>query len=382
MNVGIDALAFSTSKYFLDLSDFAQHRKADYNKYVLGIGQKQMSVFPPQEDIITMAFDASEKVLQKIDDKNSIDLVIFATESSLDLSKSSGMYIHKFLGLKNECRIMDFKQACYSATGALQLAKSYVKDNVNSKVLIVGSDIVRYVPETSGEPTQGGAAIAIVVSRDPSLASIDQHFGVYSSEVMDFWRPTYSKEALCDGKLSAFTYLKYLSITFEQYLSKSGLQPSDFACSCYHAPFGKIATKANKQIFGQENSIDVTNSLQYNSIIGNSCSASLYICLISLLENSPKNFSQQRIGMFSYGSGSVAEYFSVTVLEKYKNMLSKEKSWNMLQSRTQISFDEYEMFNNYSESISDLSRYKDYSSTGRLQFCGVKNNIRIYEICS
>ena len=45
----------------------------------------------------------------------------------------------------------------------------------------------------------------------------------------------------------------------------------------------------------------------YNRRVGNLYTGSLYLSLISLLENSDKLSAGQRIGLFSYGSGTVAE---------------------------------------------------------------------------
>ncbi len=97
MNVGIDVIEFATSKYFFSLKSLAERRNVEYSKYYLGIGQVLMSVFPPNEDIVTLAVAAAEKTLAKIEDKDSIDMLIFATESSFDISKAAGTYVHRFL---------------------------------------------------------------------------------------------------------------------------------------------------------------------------------------------------------------------------------------------------------------------------------------------
>lgn len=362
MRVGIDSIAFSTSKYFLSLKVLAQHRNVDYAKYCNGIGQKKMSVFPQSEDIVTIAIDASEKIIAEI--KDEIDLLIFATESSFDLSKSAGIYVHHFLGLRSDCRVFDVKQACYSATAALQIAKSFVAENPLSKALIIGSDIVRYPPGSSGEPTQGGAAVAMIVSANPRILELEPYFGAHTEDVMDFWRPAKSDEAFFDGKLSAYTYLKSMDIAFNEYLSKSKLSADEIDYACFHAPFGKMAIKAARQIFPEK---DIANSLIYNEVIGNSCSASLYICLASLLENTSDNMSGRRIGFYSYGSGSVGEYFSGIVSDSYKNVLLTKHHQKMLANRIEISFSEYEK-----------GMRSDYENIGSVRLCEIENGKRIY----
>ena len=277
-----------------------------------------------------------------------------------------------FLGLSDNCRIFDLKQACYSVTAALQLAKTYIAGNPNSKVLVIGSDIVKYSKNTSGEPTQGGAAVAIVVSKNPRIAEFEPYSGIYSTDIMDFWRPTYATEAIFDGKLSAHNYLKSMDICFNRYLQMSKLTIDNIDYACFHSPFCKMARKANKQLFG-EKSID--NSLIYNAIIGNSCSASLYICLISLLDNTAEDMSGKRIGMFSYGSGSVAEYFSLIVADEYKSMLMSQANKNMLSNRAEISFEEYELFRN-----NKALQGKCYENAGKVSLAGIKEDRREYAI--
>jgi hydroxymethylglutaryl-CoA synthase len=373
MNIGIDSIAFSTSKYFIKLETLAQHRGVNYAKYCIGIGQTKMSVFPPNEDIVTLAVDAAEKALSRVTNTNDIDMLIFATESAFDLSKSTGIYVHHFLKLKEDCRVFDLKQACYSATAALHLAKSYIFEHPESKVLIIASDIVRYSANTSGEPTQGGAAVAMIVSQNPRILAIENNTGLCTMDVMDFWRPIYKREALFDSKLSIYNYLKSLEITYVNYLKTMDRKSADIDYMCYHAPFGKMARKANSQIFKDR---FIENTLIYNSIIGNSCTASLYICFISLLDNAAKDLSRKRIGFFSYGSGSVAEFFSGIVSNGYDKMLSAKLNQNMLDARIEISFVEYEEFFR-AQMPSELST--KYQNSGRITLAKIENDQRIYE---
>ncbi|MDR2723599.1 MAG: hydroxymethylglutaryl-CoA synthase [Holosporaceae bacterium] len=371
---GIDAIAFSTSKYFLNLEMLAEHRNVTYAKYYSGIGQTRMSVFPPNEDIVTVGIEAARKAMVFVEDKNDVDILIFATESSFDLSKSAGIYVHNFLKLKEDCRVFDLKQACYSATAALQLAKSYVMENPRSKVLVVGSDIIRYPPGSSGEPTQGGAAVAFVVSQNPRILGIEPYFGVHTYDIMDFWRPAYLNEALFDGKLSAYNYLKSTDICVERYFKNSNLEISDINHACFHAPFGKMAIKANNQSLKCE-SIDQT--LIYNSIIGNSCSASLFICFISLLDHLKSDLTGNRIGFFSYGSGSVAEFFSGIVSADYRKMMSTADNQAMISDRFEISFPEYELISG--NALHDFDRYKNI---GSVTLAGIDHNKRDYRTVS
>jgi len=199
LKVGIDALAFDTSRYALDLTVLAKARNIDPQKFSVGLGQTAMSVPPPGEDVVTLASNAARRVMCDIDPE-SIALVIFATESGIDQSKAAGIYVHHLLGLSSRCRVIEMKQACYAGTLALQMTMPFLRENPNKKVLVVASDIARYGLNTSGESSQGSGAIAMVLSSNPRILAIEPEYGVATEHVMDFWRPPYSDVAFVEGK--------------------------------------------------------------------------------------------------------------------------------------------------------------------------------------
>ena len=66
-----------------------------------------------------------------------IDHLLFATESGLDFSKASGIYVHRLLGLPRRCRVVELKQACYSATAAIRMALPMLQENPEKKILVI-----------------------------------------------------------------------------------------------------------------------------------------------------------------------------------------------------------------------------------------------------
>ena len=155
MDIGIDKINFFTSNLYVDMTELAITRNEDPDKYLIGIGQSKMAVIPPTQDIVTMGANAAESMLTD-EDKEEIDLVIVGTESGIDNSKSAAAYIADLLGLRDDIRTFEIKQACYGATAALQMAKAQVALNPDSRALIIGADIAKYGLNTPGEVTQGG----------------------------------------------------------------------------------------------------------------------------------------------------------------------------------------------------------------------------------
>lgn len=386
MKIGIDSISFYTSNYYLDLKTLAEARGVDFNKFYSGLGQEKMAIPPPDEDIVTMAANAALPLVEGQDNSN-LQLLLFATESGIDQSKAGGVFVHGMLNLPKRCRTVELKEACYGQTAGLQMALAMVQRNPESKVLVIGTDIARYELASPGEPTQGCGAVAMIVSANPKLIAIDKEAGMFTDDVMDFWRPNYRDQALVDGKYSTRVYLGALLETWKQYAELSGRGYKDIDRFCYHLPFTKIAVKAQEKLarqngitLGEEDAEALlNNSLRYNRITGNSYSASLYVGLNSLLDHSAEDLSGKRIGLYSYGSGCVAEYFSGVVQHGYRSHIRANEHRHMLEKRTELTFQQYEdIFNLRFPTDGGEHTFAQYR-TGAFRLAGVNQHKRIYE---
>lgn len=383
VKVGIDKLAIYTPRYKLDLATLALARQIDSDKYQIGLGQTAMSVPAPGEDIITMAANAAHEVLHQ-EDLSAIELCLFATESSIDQSKAAAIYIHELLGLPSRCRALELKQACYSATAALQLALPFLRENPYKKVLLIAADIARYGLNTPGESSQGAGAVAMLLSANPRILALETDYGIVTESIMDFWRPNYRHEALVDGKYSSKVYLTMLEKTWQQYQTLSGRTFKDHDYFCYHAPLPRLVEKAHQhlrkinQVEGGEES-EVAHSLIYARQMGNSYTAALYVCLASLLDYARENIAGKRIGFYSYGSGCVAEYFSGVVQPQYRNALFTPYHAQLFSSRQTLSYKEYEHFYTFPYAEDEREQTIPVYQTGRFRLAKLNKHKRFYE---
>ena len=119
--IGIHDLELATAHHVLDLGVLAEARGVDPGRYRVGIGQDEMSFPAPDEDVVTMGAAAALPILER-HGTDGIRTLLFATESGVDQSKAAGVFVHGLLGLAPQVRVVEFKQACYSATAALQSA--------------------------------------------------------------------------------------------------------------------------------------------------------------------------------------------------------------------------------------------------------------------
>ena len=251
MNIGIDKIGFATANYVLKLENLAEARNIDPEKLSKGLLLKEISVAPVTEDIVTMGASAAASILTN-EDKQAIDMVIVASESGIDQSKASAVFIHGLLGIQPFARSFEMKEACYSATAALDYAKLHVEKHPDSKVLVIASDIAKYGIGTPGEPTQGAGSIAMLITSHPRILAFNEDNVAQTRDIMDFWRPNYSTTPFVNGMYSTQQYLDSLKTTWAEYQKHNQVSLKDFAAVCFHLPYPKLALKGMKKIMGSQ----------------------------------------------------------------------------------------------------------------------------------
>ncbi|MCC4482369.1 hydroxymethylglutaryl-CoA synthase [Limosilactobacillus reuteri] len=383
MRIGIDKMAFATTNDYLDLVELAKERSVDPNKFTIGIGQDLQAVVPPTQDIVTLGATAAKKLLTPELEKN-ISTVIVATESGIDNSKASAIYIKRLLGLSDFTRTVEMKEACYSATAAIQFAKGVVALNPQETVLVIAADIARYGLNTPGEVTQGAGAVAMLISQNPHILTLEDTTVAYSKDIMDFWRPLYATEALVDGKYSTNVYIEFFLQTFTRYRQLTGRELADFAALTFHMPFTKMGKKGLEGLLKDRNDevaqrlrTQLTASQLFSRQVGNLYTGSLYLSLMSLLQNSDLR-AGSRIGLFSYGSGAEGEFYTGILedgYEHYMNNIQEE-----LKHRHQVSVAEYEKLFNSQLGMNDGDIEFDVTNDpSPFVLKGQKDHQRIYE---
>jgi len=407
VRVGIEAIAFHSPQHYIDLEDLAEARGIDPDKFTKGLGQLKMAVATPMEDTVTLAVNAARKAIDKFDiDYSEIGTLVVGTESGVDHSKPVAVYVHEALGLRSNCQAYETKHACFGAMAAVFSANDWIScGRANgSKAMIIASDIARYPIGDPGEPTQGAGAVAMVISDKPNLLCFDSEIiGNYTKNVMDFWRPLYSKTAFTNGHYSIDCYLNALEGALKDALAKATIpelyKMYQLQACIYHVPFVKMAAKAHHRHFevdageqidkDSERFEDVKKSfaektgpwLSLNAIVGNIYTGSLFLSLIDLLRNS-MSADLKQISIFSYGSGCAASMniaYPTPGFENFKNRINPEPE---LIERKKLSIDEYENIMKISDSL-DMGSTDEFSAsewdlTSDFLYLGTRNHIRRY----
>lgn len=375
MNIGIDKLAFFVPPYVVDMSELAEARGEKPAKYLIGIGQEKMSINPISQDIVTLGANAAQTILTS-EDCATIDMVIVGTESSIDESKASAVVLHDLLNIQPFARSIEIKEACYGATSGVLLGRDYIATHPERKVLVIASDIARYGLKTSGEPTQGAGAVAILLSANPRILTLNDDAVSLTQDIYDFWRPTGEPYPRVDGKFSNETYIQAFAKIWKEYTRRTNFDFKDFVALAFHTPYTKMGKKALLPLIEETSDeerllLQYEKAITYNRQIGNLYTGSLWLSLISLLENSDQLSVGNRIGLFSYGSGTVAEFFSGELVQGFEKQLRKKEHTALLMQRQQLSVADYEKIYMSSEILQDATPFA-------LQ--EIKDGIRIYNV--
>tara|TARA_B100001287_G_scaffold150697_1_gene126843 strand:+ start:3377 stop:4795 length:1419 start_codon:yes stop_codon:yes gene_type:complete len=231
--IGIDAISYYVPSIYLSIEKLSKHRNLDFQKLNKGLGLEKMSIADSDEDPSSFAANALIDLFEKNNiNPKDIGRIYMGTESALDASKPSSTYatdlVERFFEpiygercLKN-CDITDMTFACIGGVDALQNTIDWISMNPGKKAIVVCSDLSKYELNSTGEYTQGAGAIALLISENPSILSIDNVWGVATKSENDFFKPrrTFDKKELVSeiiGKLD----LNISNIEFNKIFSES-----------------------------------------------------------------------------------------------------------------------------------------------------------------
>jgi hydroxymethylglutaryl-CoA synthase len=241
-NVGIDSMSFYTPKYYVDLANLAEIRGVDPNKYLKGLLTKEMRIPGPGEDIVSMAVKAGQHALMKGKiDPSEIDAIFLGTETITYAVKSVSNILSEVLGSSVNCVTQDVYNACAGATLAVLNAVGLIENGIINKAMVIGADICSYKLESPGEPTQGAAAAALIISKNPRIAAFGKKFGKLSANVFDFYRMPYEEYPVVFGHYSIDSYLRFQLGAFDEFFQNSENILPDYLV--FHSPFAKLPMK-------------------------------------------------------------------------------------------------------------------------------------------
>jgi len=251
-DVGIDAVEIRTGRLKLDLAEtFAPQMGDDPGKYTKGLGLYASSFPDVYEDIVTMAANASKRLLDRKGltpaDVGRIDV---ATESAFDHSKPVSTYV---AGCLEQVYDEDFhhankgerKFACISGTQSIDDAVNWIAagKSRDRAALVIATDTALYERGDPGEATQGAGAVAMLIDEDPDLVTVEPEQGFGSADETDFLKPNQQFPSV-DGKRSVQVYLMRMREALEDFETQVETHPENYALVPFHTPFPGMVRKA------------------------------------------------------------------------------------------------------------------------------------------
>jgi hydroxymethylglutaryl-CoA synthase len=405
LRLGIEKLNLYPCALSLDIGALCAARGLDAGNFCGRLFCDERSVPGPFEDVVTLAVNAAAPLLGE-EDRAAIRLLVVATESSVDQEKPVSSWVHRFLGLRPDCRNFEVKHACYGSTAALQVALAWLACGLDpgAKALIVSADHALIGIGGPQEPVLGAAGLAVLVSGRPRIVAYDLGWsGVYAREVADIFRPAPGVET-GDADESLTSYLEAVEPAYDAYAARVG-RPIDFdtffAGHVYHVPFGGLAQRAHLRLARRELGLSRAEaechwrkksqpSLVYNRRTGGIYGAATFAALAGLIEHAPALVAGDRLGIYSYGSGSCAEFYSATVLPTAQVELARAGIGGQLDARRRLTVAEYEACERALQAAACARDFtpdpavlpglfaEQYAGRGRLVFRGTRDYFREY----
>jgi 3-oxoacyl-[acyl-carrier-protein] synthase-3 len=139
-------------------------------KIAAKIGVSKRHIAAENETAADMGVKAAEKLFAKHEiDRNSIDFLLFCTQSPDYFLPASACIMQNRLGLPVSCGALDFNQGCSGYIYGLSLAKGLIAGNMAKNVLLITSETYskHLHPKDKGNRTIfGDAAAATLISVD------------------------------------------------------------------------------------------------------------------------------------------------------------------------------------------------------------------------
>ena len=420
MTFGIEAASYHVPSLYLEIKDLAEKRGIEPAKLEKGLGLHKMGFPDVHEDAATFAAEALLKLIKDYHiNPKDIARIYLGTESALDAAKPTASYAMQMVEKVMEeefgercfknCDVVDLTFACIGAVDAFHNSLDFVRVNPDKKAVVIASDYAKYELASSGEYTQGGGAVAVLVSSKPDLIEIENNWGVATESVFDFFKPRrhfkkenlnnapesfpekieiFTDEPVFDGQYSNQCYQDRIREAYNHYKEITGKNKpyEHWKYLIFHLPYAFHGKRVFTEIYSLENGLSyetpeeqkavakseayiqfindkIEKSQRASSEIGNMYTASIFMALLSALQtsfNENEELTGKEIGFLGYGSGSKSKVFAGKVSANWKNVVSKWDVFEELKSRTAINFETYEKLHRKQLENSVNENYKGF----------------------
>jgi len=199
----------------------------------------EKAVCGADEDIITMAAEASEKAVRHAGiDPAKIGSIYIGTASSPYIEQYLAPILAETLDLAPEATMLDYCGSVNSCANALLGCLDAIESGRIENGIVIGTEDRATAPGTEGEASFGAAAAALVIGKDGIVADIE---GVhtYSTLFIDRWRAAKDTwvSSYFDYRFDReFGYEKHVVAASKGLMGKIGRKSEDFKYAVFQQP--------------------------------------------------------------------------------------------------------------------------------------------------
>jgi len=266
--IGISGFAVYVPPYRIDLKAWCDWTSSPWDKTQAVVG-RSFRMRGPAQSVYTIAATAVLKLMERYDvDPTRVGFLGLGTESSTD--NSAGAVIIKGMlddalkakgrpPLSRNCEVPEVKHACLGGVYAMKHALRYLAlEDADRCAIVVSADIAEYARGSSGEPTQGAGAVAMLLERNPKMLEVDlKNIGSASSyRAVDFRKPVlrniirgklnchFQDLPVFNGKYSTTCYLDETLHALGDMMRRMGKEPAayyrELAATFMHRPYHRM----------------------------------------------------------------------------------------------------------------------------------------------
>lgn len=277
---------------------------------------KEKSVPGLDEDVITMAIEASRNALKRARiDPQELRAVWIGSESHPYAVKPSGTIVSEAIGAGPAISSADTEFACKAGTEAMTMAMGLVSSGMGKYALACGMDTAQGRPGDVLEYTAGAGGAAVIIGPGEESAAVIDGLFSYVTDTPDFWRRQHEKYPEHGQRFTGDPgYFHHAESAAAVYLEESGTKPSDYRFAVFHQPNQKFPQKVAKDLGFTQEQIE-TGLL--SPVIGNTYSGAVLLGLSAILDVAEPG---DKIFATSFGSGAGSDAFSLTVTERIREI--------------------------------------------------------------
>ncbi|KAI9324296.1 hydroxymethylglutaryl-CoA synthase [Zopfochytrium polystomum] len=332
-------------------------------RYTKGLGLQRMSVTGCNQDSVSMAMNAIERLLAKTGvEPSKIGRIDVGTETPVDISKSITTFLTQRFGPDADLEGSDCITACYGGTAAFFNAVAWVQSEAwNGKLaIVVASDV--YQGKSELHFLAGAGAVAMLIGPRANVV-LGRPRGTVMTHSWDFYRPVGKQDGLpvVKAKESVDEYVRAAHVCHQRFtarLAATGApRPSPLSTRlvdaydhvvlhCTTSSMAKRGVAALVKADGAERAAEAASrafetkargGLEANAQLGALYTASVWMGLAVLLDTLGDAAPGNKVLMYSFGSGSTAALFELRVAKRLAPMHARQR----LNDRETVAVDEY-----------------------------------------